>query len=62
VDRLTVDGCALFYRRAVFTARADHVVEFSHLAMKYGAASEDLLNRVMPKVWCFFIYFFNSGL
>ncbi len=49
-DRLAVDGCAVFHRRTRFVVRGDHVIEFSRLAMQYGANSEDLLNRVMPKV------------
>ncbi|GAU95439.1 hypothetical protein RvY_07057 [Ramazzottius varieornatus] len=56
LERSHVDGCAIFYNTAKFEFIEDYSIEFSHLAMSYAhsdgcvsEASENMLNRVMPK-------------
>ncbi|XP_055352080.1 CCR4-NOT transcription complex subunit 6-like-B [Paramacrobiotus metropolitanus] len=56
LERSHVDGCAIFYNVNKFEFVEEYAVEFSHLAMSYAhsdgcvtEASENMLNRVMPK-------------
>ena len=45
----TVDGCAIFYRTARFSLKADRLIEFERIAGACSQGSVDMLNRVMPK-------------
>ncbi|OQV23940.1 CCR4-NOT transcription complex subunit 6-like [Hypsibius exemplaris] len=55
-ERIHVDGCAIFYNSRKYELVEEYSVEFCHLAMSYAhsdgcttEASENMLNRVMPK-------------
>jgi len=48
-EKKHVDGCAIFWKTAKFTLRAEHLVEFNQVAMQNNEGSKDMLNRVMTK-------------